>query len=41
MKCSFEIATVYDSLYYMADNDKEKEDWINAIGKAIVKHSKR
>jgi hypothetical protein len=28
-------------MYFIADTDKEKEDWINAIGRAIVKHSRR
>ena len=26
-------------MYFIADSDKEKEDWINAIGRAIVHHS--
>ena len=24
----------------MADSDKEKEDWINVVGRAIVRHSR-
>lgn len=37
---SFEISTADDSMYFIADSDKEKEDWINAVGRAIVKHSR-
>mmetsp|Transcript_11582 Transcript_11582/g.42353 ORF Transcript_11582/g.42353 Transcript_11582/m.42353 type:complete len:135 (-) Transcript_11582:1275-1679(-) len=37
---SFEISTQAESNYYIADTDKEKEDWINAIGRAIVRHSR-
>eukprot|EP01025_Chloroclados_australasicus_P008259 TRINITY_DN1288_c0_g1_i1.p2 TRINITY_DN1288_c0_g1~~TRINITY_DN1288_c0_g1_i1.p2 ORF type:complete len:136 (-),score=20.39 TRINITY_DN1288_c0_g1_i1:387-794(-) len=37
---AFEIVTIEDSMYYIADNEKEKEEWINAVGKAVVKHSK-
>jgi len=37
---SFEISTTDNSMYFVADNDKEKEDWINAVGRAIVRHSK-
>lgn len=37
---SFEIATHTDCMFFMADSDKEKEDWINCIGKAIVRHSR-
>lgn len=37
---AFEISTHTDSMYFIADTDKEKEDWINAIGRAIVKHSR-
>lgn len=27
-------------MYFVADTDKDKEDWINAVGRAIVRHSK-
>lgn len=37
---AFEIATTDDSMFFIADSDKEKEDWINAVGRAIVKHSR-
>ncbi|MEW5299144.1 MAG: hypothetical protein WDW38_005036 [Sanguina aurantia] len=37
---SFEISTMESSQFFIADSDKEKEDWINSIGRAIVKHSK-
>jgi len=37
---AFEISTVEESMFFIADSDKEKEDWINAVGRAIVRHSK-
>lgn len=37
---AFEISTQDDSMYFIADSDKEKEDWINAVGRAIVRHSR-
>jgi hypothetical protein len=37
---AFEVSTNNDTQYFIADSDKEKEDWINAIGRAIVRHSK-
>lgn len=37
---AFEISTTENSMYFVADKDKEKEDWINSIGRAIVRHSK-
>ena len=37
--CAFEISTNFDTMYFIADSDKEKEDWINSIGRAIVRHS--
>lgn len=37
---AFEITTTLpDRMFFIADSDKEKEDWINAIGRAIVKGS--
>mmetsp|Transcript_3204 Transcript_3204/g.5507 ORF Transcript_3204/g.5507 Transcript_3204/m.5507 type:complete len:148 (+) Transcript_3204:96-539(+) len=38
--CSFEISTHTESMFFIADTEKEKEDWINAVGRAIVKHSR-
>ena len=29
-----------DTKYYVADSAKEKEEWINALGKAVVQHSR-
>jgi len=26
-------------VYFVANSAKEKEEWINALGKAVVKHS--
>jgi len=37
---AFEISTTDSNMYFVADSDKEKEDWINAVGRAIVRHSK-
>ncbi|KAK9811317.1 hypothetical protein WJX72_001679 [[Myrmecia] bisecta] len=37
---AFEISTQQTSMYFIADTDKEKEDWINAVGRAIVRESK-
>lgn len=37
--CAFEVSTNVETMYFIADTDKEKEDWINAIGRAIVRHS--
>eukprot|EP00887_Chlorella_sp_A99_P006440 scaffold3.g6440.t1 len=37
---AFEISTTDASMFFIADSDKEKEDWINAVGRAIVRHSK-
>ncbi|KAK9844674.1 hypothetical protein WJX74_005362 [Apatococcus lobatus] len=37
---AFEISTIDDSMFFIADSEKEKEDWINAVGRAIVRHSK-
>ena len=34
------VSTTDDSMYFVADSDKDKEDWINAVGRAIVKHSR-
>lgn len=37
---AFEISTTDASMYFVADNEKEKEDWINCVGRAIVRHSR-
>eukprot|EP00877_Chromochloris_zofingiensis_P002787 jgi/Chrzof1/12509/Cz06g36250.t1 len=37
---AFEISTTEDNMFFIADSDKDKEDWINAVGRAIVKHSR-
>merc|ERR1712216_1015315 len=36
---AFELSTTEDIMFFLADSDKEKEDWINAVGRAIVRHS--
>ncbi len=38
---AFEVSTTDDAMFFIADSDKDKEDWINAVGRAIVKHSRR
>ncbi|KAJ6795193.1 putative pleckstrin homology domain-containing protein 1 [Iris pallida] len=38
---AFEISTPGgDTMYFIADSEKEKEEWINSIGRAIVQHSR-
>jgi hypothetical protein len=36
---AFELSTSKETMYFIADTDKEKEDWINSIGRSIVRHS--
>ena len=35
----FELSTQEATMYFVADSAKEKEEWINAVGKAIVRSS--
>ena len=36
-KCAIEVATSDGKVFYMcADSDKEKDDWIGALGRGIV-----
>lgn len=35
----FELSTRTETKYFVADSSKEKEEWINSIGRAIVRHS--
>ena len=37
---AFELSTQSDTMYFIADSEKEKEDWINSIGQSIVQHSR-
>lgn len=37
---SFELSTPHSTMFFVADCDKDKEDWINSIGRAIVLHSR-
>jgi len=37
---AFELSSRADTMYFIADSDKEKEDWINSIGRSIVLHSR-
>lgn len=39
-KFSFEISTSERMYLLYADNEKEKDDWIGAVGKSIVRSSK-
>lgn len=36
---AFEVSDNQDTFYFIADSDKEKEDWINSIGRSIVQNS--
>jgi hypothetical protein len=36
---AFEVATPEHTYYMYAETDAEKDEWIGAIGKAIVRHS--
>ena len=38
--CAFELSTANSTMYFLAASEKEKEEWINSIGRAIVQHSK-
>ncbi|XP_015931330.1 pleckstrin homology domain-containing protein 1-like [Arachis duranensis] len=38
--CAFELSSRYETMYFIADSEKEKEDWINSIGRSIVQHSR-
>lgn len=37
---AFEVSTPDMSMYFIAESEKEKEDWINSVGRAIVRHSR-
>ncbi|KAH9300974.1 hypothetical protein KI387_012557, partial [Taxus chinensis] len=37
---AFELSTSKETMYFIADSDKEKEEWINSIGRSIVQHSR-
>lgn len=39
-KFSFELSTPQETMYFIADSEKEKEEWINSIGRSIVQHSR-
>ncbi|KAK8457690.1 hypothetical protein SEVIR_3G228600v4 [Setaria viridis] len=36
---AFELSTPAETMYFIADSEKEKEEWINSIGRSIVQHS--
>ncbi|KAL9319868.1 hypothetical protein ACSQ67_011707 [Phaseolus vulgaris] len=35
---AFELSTCSDTMYFIADSEKEKEDRINSIGRSVVQH---
>ncbi|XP_047981475.1 pleckstrin homology domain-containing protein 1-like [Salvia hispanica] len=37
---TFQLSTRNETMYFIADTDKEKEDWINSIGRSIVQNSR-
>ncbi|KAK1297787.1 hypothetical protein QJS10_CPB14g00869 [Acorus calamus] len=37
---AFMLSTPTETMYFIADTEKEKEDWINSIGRSIVQHSR-
>ncbi|TYJ26369.1 hypothetical protein E1A91_A07G115000v1 [Gossypium mustelinum] len=37
---AFELSTRDSTLYFVADTEKDREDWINSIGRSIVQHSR-
>ncbi|MQL77812.1 hypothetical protein Taro_010208 [Colocasia esculenta] len=37
---AFELSTSRETMYFIADSEKEKEEWINSIGRSIVQHSR-
>ncbi|GAB4824515.1 Fatty acid synthase subunit beta [Ancistrocladus abbreviatus] len=37
---AFQLSTnQHSTMYFIADSEKEKEEWINSIGRSIVQHS--
>lgn len=37
---AFELSTNRETMYFIADSEKEKEEWINSVGRSIVQHSR-
>ncbi|KAL5229491.1 hypothetical protein ABZP36_028267 [Zizania latifolia] len=37
---AFELSTPTETMYFIADSEKEKEEWINSVGRSIVQHSR-
>ncbi|KAF6147081.1 hypothetical protein GIB67_036800 [Kingdonia uniflora] len=37
---AFELSTSRETMYFIADTEKDKEEWINSIGRSIVQHSR-
>ncbi|KAL5542644.1 hypothetical protein UlMin_010354 [Ulmus minor] len=35
---TFVLSTQTETMYFIVDTEKEKEDWINSIGQPIVQH---
>uniref|UniRef100_A0A9I9DXR9 PH domain-containing protein n=1 Tax=Cucumis melo TaxID=3656 RepID=A0A9I9DXR9_CUCME len=39
--CAFELSTTgQDTMYFIAESEREKEEWINSIGRSIVQNSR-
>ncbi|XP_038902910.1 pleckstrin homology domain-containing protein 1 [Benincasa hispida] len=39
--CAFELSTTgSDTMYFIAESEREKEEWINSIGRSIVQNSR-
>ncbi|KAK0599331.1 hypothetical protein LWI29_004326 [Acer saccharum] len=37
---AFELSLRTETMYFIADSEKEKEDWIYSLGRSIVQHSR-
>jgi hypothetical protein len=37
---AFELSTSQETMFFIADSEKEKEEWINSIGRSIVQQSR-
>ena len=37
---AFEISTGETCMFFVAESEREKEEWINSVGRAIIRHSR-
>ncbi|KAL5543276.1 hypothetical protein UlMin_010986 [Ulmus minor] len=37
---AFKLSTQTETMYFIVDTEKKKDDWINSIGQSIVQHSR-